>query len=577
MRPDEQPPARRRRRGRGEREPADQPGGGEDLGWLADLRSAKEQRADIGPAGAVVPVPGLPQRRPSQPRPEFTPLSAPPSQGRHSAQEGQPRRSQPEPPRRSQPESAGRVRAETAGRPPAGPPRAAAGSPPAPRSPVSGSPAIPRSPVPPRSPAPPRSPVPPRSSVPPGSLDDRLPAPPRSPADRLPAPPHSPAPTGSPAARAGVAPGTPGSSGAAEAPGAPRRPQPPRRPQQSRPSRRSAAAPGSPTGAATSAGPSSPAGSGPVKAASQPVPAKAARPPASGKTAGPSAPAKATGPTAPAKAAGLPVPAKAARPPAPAKAAGPSAPDRPKSGSPAEAPAADRPGGVERFRVARSEIRRQLREQKRARATALAVVVLLVLGAPMVYFGILFATRDPVLNAVDQLRVPDWAAQSAEDRIISGSRWCLYECRSRQRTLLSEQATEPTAVEYHRALTEAGWVRWEVEGCPLIPVDGDYSCWRRDEYTLDLWVHPPECAYDPRNLRPDVEPTDDETGSASAEGDGSEPCGGSIVEIKMQNRVQDLRGLVGSGGQQPVGPQPEGPPPSASTAPATGQPSPEAT
>lgn len=191
------------------------------------------------------------------------------------------------------------------------------------------------------------------------------------------------------------------------------------------------------------------------------------------------------------------------------------------------------------------------------RAAALAMVVLLVLGAPMIYFGILFATRDPVLNSLDRLQVPSWAAQSPEDRIISGSRWCFIDCRFRQRNLVSEGETAETTEVYQAALRDAGWLRWEVEGCPQVEVDGDYSCWTRDEYTLDLWVRPPDCAYDPLNQRPD--PGAGEDGSEDEPADGTPPagtdpqddCSGSVVEIKMQNRVADERGLSDPGGDAP--------------------------
>ncbi len=174
-----------------------------------------------------------------------------------------------------------------------------------------------------------------------------------------------------------------------------------------------------------------------------------------------------------------------------------------------------------------------MREQQRIRTLALVTIVALVLGAPVLYFGILTATRDPVLNSLDRLPVPAQFAQSPEDRIIGGSRWCFIDCRFRERRLISEAETEETTQVYHAALTEAGWRRWHVEGCPGVEVDGDYSCWTRDEYTLDLWVHPPECAYDPLNLRPEL----DEEAAPS-----EETCRGSVVEIKMQNRVSDERG-----------------------------------
>jgi len=221
---------------------------------------------------------------------------------------------------------------------------------------------------------------------------------------------------------------------------------------------------------------------------------------------------------------------------------------------------------------------------------ALGLVVMMLLGAPMLYFGILFATRDPVLHSLDRLDVPSWAAQSPEDRIISGSRWCFIDCRLRERTLISEGEPAETTEAYQTALREAGWVRWDVPGCPLVEVDGDYSCWTRDEYTLDLWVRPPDCAYDPLNLRPDIagegeEGADEDAAAGEADpsespessgSTGTEECRGSVVEIKMQNRVADERGLPGapSGipGGDPAGPQPSAP---ATTAPPTTAPASE--
>lgn len=227
-------------------------------------------------------------------------------------------------------------------------------------------------------------------------------------------------------------------------------------------------------------------------------------------------------------------------------------------------------GGAARIRGARSELRRQLREQKRVRAMALAMVVLVVLGAPMLYFGIVFATRDPVLNSLDRLDVPRWAAQSQQDRIISGSRWCFIDCRFRERTLVSERGPDETTAVYQAALLDAGWTRWQVEGCPQVEVDGDYSCWTRDEYTLDLWVHPPECAYDPLNLRPDVATEPPEATDAPATGTPPpDDCSGSVVEIKMQNRVADERGLPGPDGEVPrppgTTPTPASPAPTSSS------------
>ena len=127
-------------------------------------------------------------------------------------------------------------------------------------------------------------------------------------------------------------------------------------------------------------------------------------------------------------------------------------------------------GSVQRIRVARSVVRQQMREQQRIRTLALVTIVALVLGAPVLYFGILTATRDPVLNSLDRLPVPARYAQSPEDRVIGGSRWCFIDCRFRERRLVSEAETEETTQVYHAALQEAGWRQWHVEGCPGVVV-----------------------------------------------------------------------------------------------------------
>src|SRR5690606_19839944 len=227
-------------------------------------------------------------------------------------------------------------------------------------------------------------------------------------------------------------------------------------------------------------------------------------------------------------------------------------------------------GARGRWRGARSELRRQLREHKRVRATAMAMVIALLVGAPLIHLGIQTAARDPVLNSLAALPVPEWAAESPEDRIIGGSRWCLMDCRFRERRLVSQRGPDETYEVYRTALLAAGWVPRQVGGCPLVAGDGHYTCWTRDEYTLDLWVHVPACALDPRNLRPDV-PEDDQSGPAEIV-DEDEDCTGSVVEIKMQNRVADERGLPGA--RNPTVDQPGGTPsPGGSPSPGTGSPS----
>jgi integrin beta 3 len=188
---------------------------------------------------------------------------------------------------------------------------------------------------------------------------------------------------------------------------------------------------------------------------------------------------------------------------------------------------------------ARSEIRRQLREQRRLKVAALILISLLVLGALPLFFGIRAATRDPVFNALDGLTVPQWAATKIEDDVY-GSRWCLIECRFRERTVQSEQGADPTAQAYQQALTGDGWQTWQVKPCPEEPVEGHYTCWRRDELTLDLWVRPPSCSTDPPQAGPTVEPPAQEQASPSP-GAGPPACAGAVVSIKVRNAIDDDR------------------------------------
>lgn len=185
-------------------------------------------------------------------------------------------------------------------------------------------------------------------------------------------------------------------------------------------------------------------------------------------------------------------------------------------------------------------------QQRRLRAIALIMVAVVVLAALPLYFGIRTATRDPVFNSLDRLDVPGWAAQDSTDA-VSGSRWCLIDCRFRERTMTSERGAEETAQVYTAALSGAGWLPWEVELCPSQPVEGQYTCWTRDELTLDLWVRPPACSDDLLAQRPPVDPPAGEApdGDAAAQGEPpvteADTCTGSVVSIKVRNAIGDDR------------------------------------
>ncbi|WP_255658815.1 hypothetical protein [Actinoplanes sp. L3-i22] len=186
-------------------------------------------------------------------------------------------------------------------------------------------------------------------------------------------------------------------------------------------------------------------------------------------------------------------------------------------------------------------LREKLRTQRRLRLitlSTLAAVVLLLLPA---FFGLRAISSDPVFASLDALSVPSWAAQQTDDK-NSGSRWCFLECRFRERTADSERPFKETTEAYTKALTDAGWAPWKVGDCPESPVkadEGTYTCWTRDEFTLDLAVGLPGCAVD--QVAQDVVPA---AGSDAAEAGvtGTGKCEGSTVSIKVRSRIADERG-----------------------------------
>ncbi len=181
-----------------------------------------------------------------------------------------------------------------------------------------------------------------------------------------------------------------------------------------------------------------------------------------------------------------------------------------------------------------------MRAKRRLRVLTLVSLSVLVLGLLPVFFGVWSATRDPVFTSLDALNVPAWADKQAEDR-SSGSRWCFLDCRFRERIAQSERPFEETNQAYAAALTSAGWKVRGGECTDQPTTEGKYSCWTRDEFTLDLWVRLPECAVDAVAAQdPDTVPSVGPDGVV--ETPDPKKCTGSTVSIKVQNAVTDERG-----------------------------------
>lgn len=164
-----------------------------------------------------------------------------------------------------------------------------------------------------------------------------------------------------------------------------------------------------------------------------------------------------------------------------------------------------------------------------------------MLGVVPAFFGVRAWARDPVFGLLDELAVPGWAATSSEDQ-VSGNLFCLVDCRFRERTVESQRGWEETAQVYERALADQGWRPWQVTPCPEQPVEGRYSCWRRDELTLDLWVRERPCLTDPGVVPPeDAVPPDVDGEPGSEPDDVPAECAGSVVSLKVRNAIDDER------------------------------------
>jgi hypothetical protein len=180
----------------------------------------------------------------------------------------------------------------------------------------------------------------------------------------------------------------------------------------------------------------------------------------------------------------------------------------------------------------RAALRRPRGGPRRVRTLTVILLVVAVLGAPLGFYALREAARDPVFGDLAALDVPDWAARDVRDEAV-GSRWCIGQCRLRQRIMRSERTPEETAAVYRAALSKAGWVTWAVEGCNTTDQDGIDSCWQRDEYVLDLWVYQPECEVQLK--APDPAPS--ASGGAGTAPQAEAVCPPTVVALKVINRV----------------------------------------
>lgn len=199
--------------------------------------------------------------------------------------------------------------------------------------------------------------------------------------------------------------------------------------------------------------------------------------------------------------------------------------------------------------IKRAELRKHLRIQQQLKVGTLALVAMLLLAAYPVYLFTTAVAQDPVFTALDDLELPDWAAYEYTDA-SSGSRWCIDQCRFRTRTWASERAPEETSEAYSIALTADGWrLRPPEVFCPKV-AEGVMTCWKKDEYVMDMWARAPICEVPPP--RPSIEgaaPTAAPTAQAAP---ATPVCPGSLVTMDVRNAIDYRTAIDKPGGIPPA-------------------------
>jgi len=198
--------------------------------------------------------------------------------------------------------------------------------------------------------------------------------------------------------------------------------------------------------------------------------------------------------------------------------------------------------------IKRAELRKHLRIQQQLKVGTLALVAMLLLAAYPVYLFTTAVAQDPVFTALDNLELPEWAAYEYTDA-SSGSRWCIDQCRFRTRTWASERAPEETSEAYSIALTDDGW-RLRTEGfCPQV-AEGVMTCWKKDEYVMDMWARAPICEVPPP--RPSIGGATPTTAPTAQAAPATPVCPGSLVTMDVRNAIDYRDAIDHPGGIPPA-------------------------
>jgi hypothetical protein len=143
--------------------------------------------------------------------------------------------------------------------------------------------------------------------------------------------------------------------------------------------------------------------------------------------------------------------------------------------------------------------------------------------------------RDPLQIELASLTLPAWAAGQPQD-VAAGSRWCVPQCLSRERTWSSQRPVRETAAAFADALHDGGWRPYRQAGCPLVATPNAGGCWQRDEYVLNLFVRTPTCDGQP-NQAPATDTGPPPGGAVAPPTRGAGACPPAQATVKIFNRV----------------------------------------
>jgi len=139
----------------------------------------------------------------------------------------------------------------------------------------------------------------------------------------------------------------------------------------------------------------------------------------------------------------------------------------------------------------RTDLIRQYRRLRRLRLATLGVIAAALLAATGLALGADRWTPDPAYRVLDELTIAPLSADSARDTAY-GNRWCVGQCRVRERVWSSGVTVADTRASMDAALEARGW-RPSGRDCDADSPEVSRICVQREEFLMDVWIGPADC------------------------------------------------------------------------------------